>query len=373
MLFLKQQVATFLFHKKSLFMGLLLVYLFIALFFSFLCSVLEAVLLSISPSFLNVKEKEGHAYATSLKELKTNIDRPLIAILTLNTIAHTVGSIGVGTQAEAAFGDGTYVMAVISVVMTLLILVLSEIIPKTIGATYWKALAPFTNRALKMIMWPLRVTGVILILELTTKLIGKGEKESVLSKVDFSVMAEISQKEGILEEGETRIIQNLMLFNKVSVADVMTPRTVLMAAPENLTIKEFYDKKDGLHFSRIPIFQNNLDNITGYILKDELLTSLIDKKENAPLKSISRKIMVVEENVAVPDLFAEMRQEREHIAMVIDGYGGLEGIVTLEDIMEALLGLEIMDESDKQEDMQKFARLKWEQRAKKLGLTDEEK
>ncbi|MGB1206962.1 MAG: CNNM domain-containing protein [Chitinophagales bacterium] len=354
-------------------MGLLLIYLSIALFFSSLCSVLEAVLLSLSPSFLNIKEKEGFAYATGLKELKANIDRPLIAILTLNTVAHTVGSIGVGTQAEAAFGNGSYVMAIISVVMTLLILVVSEIIPKTIGATYWKSLAPFTEKALRFIMWPLRVTGIIWILEKTTKLIGKGEKESVLSKIDFSVMAEISQKEGILQEGETRIIQNLMLFNKILVSDVMTPRTVLTAAPESLSIKDFYDKKDGLHFSRIPIFQNNIDNITGYVLKDELLTSLIEQKHNAPLKSISRKIMVVKEDLAVPDLFNQMRQEREHIAMVIDGYGGLEGIVTLEDIMETLLGLEIMDELDKQEDMQKFARLKWEQRAKTLGLTKDKK
>ena len=232
-------------------MGLLLLYLFVALFFSFLCSVLEAVLLSLSPSFLNVKEKEGHAYATSLKELKANIDRPLIAILTLNTIAHTAGSIGVGAQAEEAFGDGTYVMAAISTVMTLLILVLSEIIPKTIGATYWKSLAPFTNRTLRMIMWPLRMLGIIWILELTTKLIGKGEKASVLSKVDFSVMAEISQKEGILHEGEKRIIQNLMLFNKILVGDVMTPRTVLMAAPENMSIRDFYNKKHRLVHKKI--------------------------------------------------------------------------------------------------------------------------
>ena len=175
-------------------MGLLLIYFFLAIGVSFLCSILEAVLLSISPTFIKIKEEEGASYAAGLNDLKKDVDKPLIAILTLNTVAHTVGSIGVGAQAEKAFGDGGYTMAIISAVMTLMILIASEIIPKTIGATYWKSLVGFTVRALQLILWPLKMTGILWVLQLFTRMISKGKKKNILSRADLSAMTEISTR-----------------------------------------------------------------------------------------------------------------------------------------------------------------------------------
>jgi CBS domain containing-hemolysin-like protein len=223
-------------------MGLLFFYAIISIFFSFLCSILEAVLLSITPTFINVKKKEGKAYAIALEELKKDVDRPLIAILTLNTIAHTVGAILVGVQAKVAyaesFGSEKYrifgieftedvMVGVVSTIMTILILVASEIIPKTIGATYWKQLANFTAKALNILIFPLKWTGILWLLQLTTKLIGGKGHGSVLSREGFAAMADIAQEEGVFEESESKVIKNLLTFKDVQAKDIMTPRTVM--------------------------------------------------------------------------------------------------------------------------------------------------
>ncbi len=351
-------------------MILFAVYLSLAVGVSFLCSILEAVLLSVTPTFLNVKQKEGAAWATNLIKLKEDVDRPLIAILTLNTIAHTVGAMGVGEQTQAAFGTSSWVAYVIPAFVTFLILVGSEIIPKTFGATYWKSLAAFSSRALNVIMWPLRITGLIFLMQLITKMIGKSEHGSILSKGDISMMAEIGEKEGVLQKDESTIIKNLMRFKNITVEDVMTPRTVLITAPDHISIKQFYESMKEMRFSRIPIYEGKIDNVTGYILKDELFKCMIDGKEEEPLKSIARPLTVTKEAEPIPDLFNRLMEQREHIAMVVDNYGGIQGIVTQEDIIETLLGTEIMDEMDNVEDMQKLAREKWEKRAKKMGLIE---
>ena len=355
-------------------MTLLIIYATISIFFSFLCSILEAVLLSVTPTFLNVKKKEGKSFATQLEALKKDVDKPLIAILTLNTLAHTVGAILVGTEAKKIFNDDGYGVFIVSAVMTILILVASEIIPKTIGATYWKQLSSFTTSALKIMIFPLKWTGVLWILQLTTKLIGgKGAHgESVLSREDFTAMADIAQEEGVFQESESKVIKNLLSFKEVQAKDVMTPRTVLKTADESQTIQSFFDENATLRFSRIPVFADNSDNISGYFLKDNLLEAIIKGNGNNPLSSIKREILVTKRDLPIPDLFEKLIEQREHIALVVDEYGSISGIVSQEDVIETLLGLEIMDESDNVADLQQLARKSWENRAKRLGIIDQD-
>lgn len=359
-------------------MTLLILYGVISIFFSFLCSILEAVLLSVTPTFINVKKNEGKAYAEILEAFKKDVDKPLIAILTLNTIAHTVGAIMVGVQAETLDYKihilGVNTVGFISALMTILILVVSEIIPKTIGATYWKQLANFTSRSLILLIFPLKYTGALWFLQLTTKLIGgKGAHISVLSREDFHAMTDIAQEEGVFEKNESAIIKNLLTFKEVRVKDIMTPRTVMVTASEEESIQSFFDQHPKLRFSRIPIFKESPDNITGVILKDVVLEEIINGHGENALSNIKREILITNRNLPIPELFEIFIAKREHIALVVDEYGTTSGIVTMEDVIETLLGLEIMDESDNVADLQLLARKSWEFRAKKFGLIEEKK
>ena len=367
-------------------MGLLLFYAFISIFFSFLCSILEAVLLSITPTFLNVKKQEGKVYAEELENLKKDVDKPLIAILTLNTIAHTVGAILVGVQAKVAYSElygsttrsvfgieftEDLMVGVVSTIMTILILVASEIIPKTIGATYWKKLSNFTAKALKVMVFFMKWTGLLWILQLFTKLIGKkGGHGSVLSREDFTVMADIAEEEGVFQESESKVIRNLLTFDKIEAKDIMTPLTVMKTASADISIQEFFDNNRPFRFSRIPIFKDRSDNITGFFLKDELLEAIINKKGSETLETIQREILVTERTKPIPELFEQFLEKKEHISLVVDEYGSVSGLITMEDVIETLLGLEIMDESDHVEDLQVLARKNWENRAKRLGIIE---
>ena len=351
-------------------MTLLIFYASISIFFSFLCSVLEAVLLSVTPTFINLKKKEGKDYALQLEALKDDIDKPLISILTLNTVAHTVGAILVGVQAEKAFGSGDNSVGIVSAVMTLLILVVSEIIPKTIGATYWKKLANFTTKVLNGLIFIFKWTGVIWILQLVTKLFGKGHGESVLSREDFHAMTEIAEEEGVFHESESIIIKNLLNFKKIFAKHIMTPRAVMKIASEDLNIKAFFEANPNLKFSRIPVYKGKSDNITGYILKDEIYKELAGDNDEHALADLKRDILIVDRNLPVPGLFEKFVKNKEHIALVVDEYGSVSGLVTMEDVIETLLGLEIMDESDTESDMQELARKNWEKRARRNGVLD---
>lgn len=353
-------------------MTLLIIYATISIVFSFICSILEAVLLSVTPTFINVKKKEKKIFAIQLETLKKDVDKPLIAILTLNTLAHTVGAILVGTEAKKVFNDDGYGVFIVSAAMTILILVTSEIIPKTIGATYWKQLANFTTKALRIMIFPLKWTGILWILQLTTKLIGgkNGHGESVLSREDFSAMTDIAEQEGVFHKNESNVIRNMLNFKDVKAKHIMTPRTVITFADENQTIESFFNDNKKLHFSRIPVFSANSDNITGYILKNQLLLSLVDKKGNEPLKSIKRDIIIADKDLSVPGLFKKMVDKREHLALIVDEYGGVSGLVTQEDVIETLLGFEIMDESDNVADLQNLAKKNWEKRAKNSRIID---
>jgi len=354
-------------------MALLIFYGVISIFFSFLCSILEAVLLSVTPTFINVKKQEGKAFASNLEELKKDVDRPLIAILTLNTIAHTVGAILVGKEAEGLYGNGDgYGVFIVSAVMTILILVASEIIPKTIGATYWKGLANFTTKALNILIFPLKWTGLLWLMQLTTKLIGgKGHHGSVLSREDFSVMADMAHEEGVFQESESKVIKNLLTFKDVMAKSIMTPRTVMKAESDATTVEDFFKKNLNLRFSRIPIYKDTEDNIKGLVLKDEIFKEMALGNGTKQLSDLKRDIIIINRDLAIPKLFEQLVETRNHMALVVDEYGSVSGIVTMEDVIETLLGLEIMDESDNVSDLQNLARKSWEARAKKLGILDE--
>jgi len=368
-------------------MGLLVFYAVISIFFSFLCSILEAVLLSITPTFLNLKKKEGKSYADNLEVLKKDVDRPLIAILTLNTIAHTVGAILVGVQAKVAYAElyGTdrrsilgveftedIMVGVVSTIMTILILVASEIIPKTIGAIYWKQLANFTSTALNILIFPLKWSGILWILQLTTKLIGGKGHGSVLSREGFAAMAEIAHEEGVFEESESKVIKNLLNFKDVQAKDVMTPRTIMKTENETTTVETFFNANSNIRFSRIPIYTDDSDNIIGLVLKDDVFKEMAFGNGNKLLSELKRNIIIVNRSLPIPKLFEQLVESRNHMALVVDEYGSVSGLVTMEDVIETLLGLEIMDESDNVSDLQLLARKSWETRAKRLGIIDKE-
>lgn len=346
-------------------MGLLILYFLIAVITSFICSILEAALLSITPSYLAGKVNEGKSFAISLQKFKEKIDTPLAAILTINTCANTVGAVGVGVQAQKLWGNEY--LSVTSGVLTLTILIFSEIIPKTLGANYWKKLAPVVPHFLKgMIYSPFY--PIIILAKFITKLLQKEQNQVALSRSEFHAMAEIGVKEGIFRKEESKILMNLMVFNKISVKSIMTPRTVVFAAEDNLSIKDFFEQNDKIRFSRIPIYDDDIDNTSGYVLKDDIMQDLIEKKQNKALKDLSREIKVVSEQMPIIRLFYKLIEEKEHIAMVVGEYGEMTGIVTMEDIIETLLGTEIMDELDNIEDMQEQAKKIWEKRAKRLGI-----
>ena len=352
---------------------LLISFFLVSILFSFLCSMWEAVLLSISPSYARIQVKQGNALGQHLQDFKENIDRPLSAILTLNTIAHTVGAIGVGSQANAIWADSNPLITtiIVPVVMTLGILILSEIIPKTLGANYWKELAPFTVTSLNFIM--LVLAPLIWATQLLTRLLKKEKDRSVLSRSDFMVMTEIGEQEGVFQPNESNIIKNLLRFHTIDTKSIMTPRTVVIAAAEESTLQAFHEKYPALQFSRIPTYhEGSKDRVTGYFLKDSLLTHLLDGKGDETLSNLRRDIMVVNEAFPITELYNRFLEKREHIALVVDEFGGMAGIVTMEDVIETLLGLEIVDEFDNAVDMQKLARENWNKRAKRLGLIEEQ-
>ncbi|MCD4681188.1 MAG: hemolysin family protein [Bacteroidales bacterium] len=343
-------------------MGLLILFLTLAIAVSFLCSILEAVILSVSVSFIRLKEMEGKASVKYLKRLKNNIDQPLSAILSINTVAHTIGAAGVGAQAVAVFGEVYF--GIISAILTLLILIFSEIIPKTIGAIYWRSLALISAR---IIIGMIYISFPLVILsKFITRVISRNMKPPTMSREELIAFAQIGTKKGVLEESESKIITNLIRLRTINVRSIMTPRTVVVAAPEDMQVNEFIKQKEYLQYSRIPVYSGTIDNITGYILNSDVLEKLANKNINQELNDIKRPIIIFYENFSIPSLFERLLLKKEHIAVIISEYGGMEGLVTMEDIIETILGLEIMDEKDSEVDMQELARKIWEIRKKNL-------
>lgn len=338
---------------------MIFVYLFGALAISFMCSVLEAVLLSTPMSFITAKEQEGKKSATLLKNLKNSVDRPVGAILSLNTIAHTIGSAGVGAEVTRIWGDEWFGIA--SVVLTLLILIFSEIIPKTIGSNSWRSLALPSAGVIKFLIY---ITYPFVILsELITKLFSTKEKDNTVtvSREEVSAMVDMGTDEGVFKESESRIIKSCLKLSNVKAKEIMTPKIVLEMADESMSLKEFYDANDW-RFSRIPIFKEDKDNVTGYVLKDIILEELSEDQFDIKLSEMKRPILTFSEDESVFTIWEKMLGMREHISIIVDEFGGLRGVVTMEDVLETMIGVEIVDEQDTTTDMQELAREVYQQR-----------
>jgi len=338
-------------------MFLLLVYLFIALFTSFLCSIMEAVLLSLPISYLRSQAEQGDKSVLKMITFKEDVDRPLSAILSLNTVAHTVGAAGVGAQATVVFGEAYF--GVVSAVLTILILVFTEIIPKTLGANYSKSLLGATS---KLIRFTILVTyPLVWLSSIITKLITNKDAEPTTSREELSALASIGTKEGIFKPNENKIIQNLIKLKTLRIEKIMTPRIVVETADENMSLEEFLELKAQFHFSRIPVYNEDKDNITGYVIRQQVFECLIEKKHDLKLKDIKRNVLNFSKSTTLFDAWETMLQQKEHISIIEGDYGGMEGIATFEDIIESLLGFEIVDETDKEVDMQKYALKKWQE------------
>lgn len=331
-------------------MTLLLVYLIGALALSFLCSVLEAVLLSTPVSYINTLFSKNAKLADLMKRYKANVDRPVSAILSLNTIAHTIGAAGVGAQAIELWGEASF--GIVSAVMTLLILVISEIIPKTIGACYWRTLALQSTaiiRVLVIICWPLVVLS-----EFITRLVTPKNPPASVSREEVAAMVDVGEEEGVFQPKESRAIQSVLHLSNVTAREIMTPQIVAETAPAYMNCKDFHNS----HFtkSRIPIYNDNDDFISGYVLRSELLEKVSDREFECTLADIRRPILSFLEIEPVSNIWERMLQTKEHISVIVDEYGCFRGIVTMEDVIETMLGVEIVDEHDEAEDMQLLAR-----------------
>jgi CBS domain containing-hemolysin-like protein len=353
-------------------MTLLVVFFCLAIIVSFACSMWESVLLSITPSYVTRANAEGTATGRLLMEFKQDIDRPLSAILTLNTIAHTVGAIGVGAQASRIWGSGGLDFlglvidyeAIVAAVTTLAILVLSEIIPKTIGANNWERLTPFTVASLKaliFLLWPL-----VWMSQVITRHLKKDKSLPVFSRAEFLAMTEMGRAEGELDEREAAVINNLLSLNRLSVGDVMTPRPVVVAGEQAETVAEFLADNPELPFSRIPVFEGEIDKVTGIVFKDDLLAAMGTGDGQRTLAELEREALFVPDSVSLATALPQLLEHRQQLAIVVDEYGVTAGVLTVEDLLETLLGIEILDEKDAVADLQRMARERWQARHREL-------
>lgn len=342
------------FSSKNLFqadMTELIIFLLGALCISFLCSVLEASLMSTPISYITLKEEEGLKAAKIFKQYKQDPTRALAAILSLNTIANTIGAAGVGRQATLVFGSQWF--GLVSAVTTILILVFSEIIPKTIGTSHWKSLTGFTATTIHfliIILYP-----IVIAVEFLQKLFAGDKGDISVSREEIGAMADVAEETGELEEDENEIIQNIINIDEIAAKEAMTPRVVAAIAPESMTIKDFYKDRKFLHHSRIPVYADNDEYITGYILRMDALQLMAEDKFSCKLSEIRRDVASFQEETTIDKIWDEMLKSKEQIAIIINEYGSFQGILSMEDIIETVLGDEIVDERDAVVDMQQLA------------------
>lgn len=339
-------------------MGALLLFLFGAMAVSFLCSVLEAVLMSTPISYITMREEEGYAPAKRMKKYKQDSSRPIAAILSLNTIANTIGAAGVGRQATLVFGSEWF--GLVSAITTILILIFSEIVPKTIGTHGWRRLMGFATSVIKIliiIMFP-----CVWLIERLQKLITPKDSEAAVSRDEVSAMANVAEQAGDLEEDENEIIQNVIKLDEIKAYDVMTPRVVCAIASENMTLRNFFKDKRFKSHSRIPVYADNDEYITGYVLRMDALQLVAEDKFDKTLLDIRRDIASFDEETTMDKVWDEMLEHDEQISIVIDEYGSFQGILTLEDVIETIMGNEIVDERDSVRDMQQLALAQWKKR-----------
>ncbi|MCB9635746.1 MAG: HlyC/CorC family transporter [Sandaracinus sp.] len=364
-------------------MTLLLLYTSLALGCSFLCSILEATLLSVTPSYVARLQEERPTVGAALHVLKDDVDRPLAAILGLNTIANTAGAAAIGVQATEVFGDAW--LGAVSGVLTLLILVFSEIVPKTLGASHWRRLAPFAARVLPVMI--VLLSPIVGLSRHVTRMLKSGSQApSTVSKEELAALARLGEQQGVIHASESRILANLFRVNELRTRDIMTPRTVMFALPATTTVGEIVPRgklapgeriedtrqRSTMIFSRIPVYRDTPDDVLGFVLKDVLFLNAARGELDKPVADLVRPLSVVPDSLPVPALFDRLVSARQHIALVVDEYGGVDGIVTMEDVIETLLGLEIVDEADRTVDMREMARRRWRERRDRLGMPLEE-
>ncbi len=345
---------------------LIYIIMFISIALSALCSTLEATLLSTPLSYITGLEEQGVSGASRLKKLKQNPDRPISAILCINTIANTVGASVVGSLVYEVYGDA--LVGIFSTVFTFAILILSEIIPKTIGTSYWRSLALSSAviiNAMIFITFPL-----VWVLERMQKTISSKSNQVSVSREDISAMVSVATEEEVIETEEKKMIQNLLKLDEVTAHEIMTPSVVVEMVPGSMTIKEFYDS-DNTH-SRILVYdEENDEYVVGYVLRSEVLEKMAEDNFSAPLNDIIRPIMTFEEDDTVADIWEKLLEKKEHISAILDEYGSLRGIVTMEDVIETMLGQEIVDEKDEVVDMQEYAKDQWEKAQKEIIKADD--
>lgn len=347
---------------------LLIFFVSLSLIVSFVCSVSEAALLSMTPSYIDTLADENPKAAALLKDVKVdNIGKSISAILTLNTVAHTLGSLGAGAQATIVFGSAWF--GVFSAVMTLVILIGTEIIPKTLGTTYWRRLAvpvAYYVKAINVMLMP-----IIWMTEKITKMLTRGNTDNEFSRHEFLALTNAGEQAGQINPLESRIIKNLLALGNVNVEAVITPRSVMLAFDENDTVGDIFAHHNKLSFSRFPIYDEEIDNITGFVLKSDLLQAKANQEIHLPIKDFRREITFVFAKMKLFDLLDLMLKSRVHIVIAVGEYGEVKGLVSLEDVLETLLGLEIVDEFDKVEDMQKLAVQLMNKRMQRLGASIE--
>ena len=335
-------------------MDLLVLYFLAAVVISFICSVLESVLLSVNMPYISVLEKERSKVGELLKSHKTNIHKSIASILILNTVANTLGAAAVGAQAERVFGSGA--VFYVSIVLTFAILFFAEIIPKTIGATYWKLLAPIAAYLIRFFIW--FTYPIILMTLFVTNKIKKDDEGMSLTREELIESTLMSEDEGVLDEQESDVIENILLLDKIKIHEILTPRTVMFALDGNRTIKDIVENESAIFkFSRVPVFDGSIENITGIVMTKKIFKQALED-DSVTLNTIQKDIFRINENIPVSMALDLFIKKKEHMFLVLDSYDQTEGIVTLEDCVETILGVEIMDESDSHADMREVAKQK---------------
>lgn len=343
-------------------MTLILILLFSVLTISFFCSMIEAVILSISPAYVAVAVGQKTRSSQLLEHLINKIDRPISAILTMNTICNTLGSAAIAYQVQHLYGDSYVTVA--SLILTVAILVVAEIIPKSLGAAHWKTLAPFAAyfaQGLILLLYPF-----VFLSEQLSKMLQPSIENPEVTREELIMTAEIGAEEGSLKLKESNIIKNLLMLDKIFVSDIMTPRSVFFALEADETVEEVASKHRPIRFSRVPVYNGSLDNIIGMTHRYQILEALSHDQHHQKIGSLTTPITSVPERMTVSQALDFFIREKEHLALALDEYGVVTGLVTLEDAVETLLGVEIVDEFDHIEDMRKYALEQWQLRKQKL-------
>jgi len=342
-------------------MDLLILFFVLSVGVSFLCSVLESVLLSINMSYVAVLEKERPSVGKLLRNQKENISKSIASVLILNTIANTLGAAAVGAQASKIFGNDAVVY--VSVILTFAILFLSEIIPKTIGAIYWKTLAPLTAQFIRIFIW---ITYPIILTTLfVTNKISKGKDDvNSLTKEELLESMLQSEDEGVIDEQESDVIENILNLDNIKVREILTPRSVVFALDENMSVKEALEQEEIFKFSRFPVYHGSIEEVTGIVLTKDILRQAL-KDDSVDVGSLKEDMFVINENIPVSKALDLFILKKYHMFLVTDSYDQTEGIITLEDCVETILGVEIVDESDTIEDMRELAKRKMKLKRKK--------